>query len=124
MRITTQKEHTAPAHAKEMECLIAGYKKFRANYFSKNKKSSLYKELAEAGQNPEIMVIACSDSRVDPSIILGGLPGELTENSFITSWMNIANDAKEIVLTTRKDQSLDQQAKACEEQSLLISLDT
>lgn len=35
------------------------------------------RNLAHKGQNPEIMVIACCDSRVDPALILQCEPGEL-----------------------------------------------
>ena len=36
-----------------------------------------YRELAEAGQSPEIMVIGCCDSRVSPEVIFDAKPGEL-----------------------------------------------
>jgi len=36
-----------------------------------------YRELAEAGQAPEVMVIGCSDSRVSPEAIFDARPGEL-----------------------------------------------
>ena len=35
------------------------------------------KILHQEGQSPKVLVIACSDSRVDPSIILGAEPGDL-----------------------------------------------
>jgi carbonic anhydrase len=169
---------------KEINHFITGYKKFRSHYFCNDKKNPLYKKLVREGQSPTTMVIACSDSRVDPSLILGAQPGELFvvrnvanlvppcdnnpkhhgtsaalefavqtlkvshiivlghshcggiralltaeqqshqahEHSFITSWTNIVSEAKEKVLATCKDQSLDAQEKVCEEHSLLISL--
>lgn len=58
----------------EIKYLTAGYKKFREKYFSG--KNPLFADL-KTGQNPKIMVIACSDSRVDPSIILNCKPGDL-----------------------------------------------
>lgn len=61
----------------EMERLLQGYQQFRSQYFSEKKENSLYEKLVHEGQSPKIMIIACSDSRVDPSIILGSLPGEL-----------------------------------------------
>jgi carbonic anhydrase len=36
-----------------------------------------YGTLAKKGQRPQILVIACSDSRVDPQTIFGAGPGEL-----------------------------------------------
>jgi carbonic anhydrase len=36
-----------------------------------------YRELADAGQSPEIMVIACCDSRCAPEMIFNARPGEL-----------------------------------------------
>lgn len=33
--------------------------------------------LVEQGQHPEILLISCSDSRVDPALLTGALPGEL-----------------------------------------------
>ena len=50
------------------------------------------------------------------------LNADSTDNNFISSWMNIASEAKKKVLTEYKNQSLEQQEKICEEESLLISL--
>lgn len=36
-----------------------------------------YRQLAESGQSPEIMVIGCCDSRVSPEVIFDARPGEL-----------------------------------------------
>ena len=36
-----------------------------------------FQELAREGQSPSTMVVACCDSRVDPSMIFGAAPGEL-----------------------------------------------
>lgn len=36
-----------------------------------------YRELAESGQHPEILVIGCCDSRVSPEVIFDARPGEL-----------------------------------------------
>src|SRR5918997_5146100 len=54
--------------------LIDGYRRFRADeWFREHKRWS---QLAE-GQSPKVMVIACSDSRVEPSVIFGARPGEM-----------------------------------------------
>ena len=52
--------------------LIDGYKRFIKN----NKDNPLYKDLAK-GQNPKSLIIACSDSRVDPSIVTDANLGDL-----------------------------------------------
>lgn len=55
--------------------LIAGYQRFRDGYYQQNKEK--LRELAEQGQFPKIAIISCSDSRVDPSVILDCEPGDL-----------------------------------------------
>lgn len=62
--------------------LIAGYKKFRLEHYEIN---NTYDPLVIYGQKPKFLVIACSDSRVDPAIITGCKPGE------VFSVRNIAN---------------------------------
>jgi carbonic anhydrase len=54
--------------------LVAGFDRFRHQHFEAD--HDLYDNLLE-GQRPEVMVIACSDSRTDPAIICGAQPGEL-----------------------------------------------
>lgn len=55
--------------------LLVGYKQFYQNHFVKDK--SLYKSLWANGQSPKTLVIACSDSRTDPSILTAAKPGDL-----------------------------------------------
>ena len=62
---------------------IAGFKSFRETYYEEQ--PDFFRSLVEKGQRPDVMVIACSDSRTDPSIIAKAEPGEL----FIVR--NIAN---------------------------------
>ena len=54
--------------------LLSGYQRFRQSGWSMQRER--WAELAE-GQSPNIMVIACSDSRVDPSTIFDASPGEM-----------------------------------------------
>lgn len=54
--------------------LIAGYRRFLASEWGEER--ARWAELA-AGQSPKVMVIACSDSRVDPSQIFDARPGEM-----------------------------------------------
>lgn len=166
-----------------VEHLINGHKHFRDKFFQGPNKN-LYENLVKNGQSPKIMVISCSDSRVDPSIIFDSTPGamfvvrnvgalvppcdqnpkhhgtsaalqfavqtlevediiilghshcggirslvnasplptHLSEKSFILSWMNIAEDARKEALLKGKNRSLEDQAKICEERSIVISL--
>jgi len=57
-----------------MDLLSAGYRRFRDNYFRANRE--LFDQLAQ-GQAPKVMVIACCDSRVDPTLIFDARPGEI-----------------------------------------------
>lgn len=58
-----------------MDTLIEGYRRFRAEVWPAAR--ARYERLAERGQRPETMVIACSDSRVDPATVFSAAPGEL-----------------------------------------------
>ena len=58
----------------QMDRLIAGYRRFRETGWTPNRER--WATLRE-GQEPEVMVIACSDSRVDPSQIFDVDPGEI-----------------------------------------------
>lgn len=55
--------------------LITGYQNFRTKPYKRHK--DLYEELGKYGQKPDVMVIACSDSRVNPSAIFNAHPGEI-----------------------------------------------
>ena len=55
--------------------LINGFQSFRNNYLDKDKK--FFNRLIERGQKPKIMVISCSDSRVDPAILFNTRAGVL-----------------------------------------------
>lgn len=54
--------------------LIEGYRHFRAGEWAHHRER--WAQLA-AGQSPEVLVIACSDSRVDPMIVFDASPGEI-----------------------------------------------
>lgn len=54
--------------------LVAGFDRFRQDHFEAD--HELFDRLVE-GQRPEVLVIACSDSRTDPAIICGAQPGDL-----------------------------------------------
>lgn len=58
----------------ELERLLAGYRRFRNARWHPERER--WEQLSE-GQEPRVMVIACSDSRVDPSQIFDVHPGEI-----------------------------------------------
>jgi carbonic anhydrase len=55
--------------------LIDGYRNFTSERLPTEQ--SRYRELAERGQSPQVMVIGCCDSRVSPEVIFDAGPGEL-----------------------------------------------
>src|ERR1700761_8153990 len=55
--------------------LIEGYNAFADGRLQSEQHR--YRELAERGQTPEIMVIGCCDSRVSPEVIFDAGPGEM-----------------------------------------------
>lgn len=57
-----------------LQRLTDGFDRFRGLHFDAD--PELYATLLE-GQAPEVLVIACSDSRTDPAIICGAEPGDL-----------------------------------------------
>lgn len=63
------------AHAAPMDRFLDGYRRFRAATWAAER--ARFEALAERGQRPHAMVIACSDSRVDPQLIFDAAPGEL-----------------------------------------------
>lgn len=60
--------------ADDVQDLIAGYRRFRANRFREARE--LFRRLRD-GQEPATMIIACADSRADPAMIFDAAPGEL-----------------------------------------------
>lgn len=57
-----------------MSDLIDGYRRFREHGYAQER--ARWAELSE-GQSPRVMVIACSDSRVEPAEIFDTRPGEI-----------------------------------------------
>lgn len=54
--------------------LLDGYQRFRTADYRRQRER--WEQLSE-GQSPKVMVIACSDSRVEPAQIFDTLPGEI-----------------------------------------------
>lgn len=58
-----------------LEKLMQGYQEFRNQYALGQ--HSIMQQLSQQGQSPQVMVVACCDSRVDPALILQCDPGDL-----------------------------------------------
>ena len=58
----------------QLQEMIEGYRRFRALGWERERER--WSELAE-GQSPKVMVLACSDSRADPSQIFDARPGQM-----------------------------------------------
>ena len=58
-----------------MERLLEGYRRFRTETWPAER--ARYEALAKWGQRPETLIVACSDSRVDPQTVFGAVPGEM-----------------------------------------------
>lgn len=54
--------------------LVDGYRQFRTNQWARERER--WSELAE-GQSPQVMILSCADSRVDPAQIFSARPGEI-----------------------------------------------
>lgn len=57
------------------EKLVDGYRDFRSSYL--NTEFEAYREWASKGQSPKTLIIGCSDSRVNPSILTHAGLGEI-----------------------------------------------
>lgn len=53
---------------------ISGFKQFKEQYFSED--NDLFSSLRD-GQSPKVLLVGCSDSRVDPALLTGCAPGDL-----------------------------------------------
>lgn len=67
----------------EFAHLVEGYARFREGPYQAHKRR--YDALAKRGQSPPVMVISCSDSRVDPATVFDTVPGQMF------SLRNVAN---------------------------------
>jgi carbonic anhydrase len=59
----------------EIAAFLAGFERFREQYFNSGDKSVF--ERLRQGQSPRALVISCCDSRADPGMLLGAGPGEI-----------------------------------------------
>jgi carbonic anhydrase len=66
---------TEPSRQAFPDRLIRGYRKFLDGRFASEQ--GRYRELAQEGQKPRILLIGCCDSRVSPEVIFDARPGEI-----------------------------------------------
>jgi carbonic anhydrase len=57
-----------------MRKLITGIREFQSSYYAEHR--DLFEELGH-GQDPRVLFITCSDSRIDPNLMVQAGPGEL-----------------------------------------------
>jgi carbonic anhydrase len=55
--------------------LIEGFRRFRELHFGED--AVQFQDLAQFGQSPKALVVACCDARVDPALVLDCAPGDL-----------------------------------------------
>ncbi len=58
-----------------LERLLKGFADFRLGYYQEH--LDLFEKLATEGQSPKILIIGCSDARVDPGILTQTRPGDI-----------------------------------------------
>jgi carbonic anhydrase len=70
-----QGDKETPSRPVLPERLVSGYEAFLGGHFTREHER--FRHLAEVGQSPRIMMIACCDSRVSPEVIFDAGPGEI-----------------------------------------------
>jgi carbonic anhydrase len=58
-----------------LDRLLKGFADFRLGYYQEHR--DLFEKLANEGQSPKILIIGCSDARVDPGILTQTRPGDI-----------------------------------------------
>ena len=75
---------------KDFEKFINGFRNFRRFYF--DAENDYYTSLNK-GQHPKAIVIACSDSRADPALLMGCDPGDIFVVRNVANLVPHADDA-------------------------------
>jgi carbonic anhydrase len=58
-----------------LESLLKGFADFRVGYYREH--LDLFEKLATQGQSPKILIVGCSDARIDPGILTQTQPGDI-----------------------------------------------
>lgn len=74
--------------------MVNGFRVFKANYISGND-SDMFDKLVNEGQSPETLVIACSDSRIDPALITNSQPGDIFSVRNVAAMVPPYSDAQD-----------------------------
>lgn len=67
--------HHPDGTCRDISHLMAGIKRFRQRFYEEN--NELMQRLVDKGQAPPALMISCSDSRVDPTLLSDVDPGQL-----------------------------------------------
>ena len=71
----SQQTPPSPASDAAIERLLCGVKHFQTHHYPLNAPAT--PGFARPGPQPKVLLVACSDARVDPAMLTGALPGEL-----------------------------------------------
>ena len=83
--------------------LLDGYSRFRAGPYEEQRRR--FDRLAAEGQSPPVMIIACSDSRVDPARIFDVAPGEVFVLRNVATWCHRTNPMAASTVPARRSNS-------------------
>jgi carbonic anhydrase len=64
-----------PNSMRTIDRMRAGFRSFKAAYYEQRPERVAH--LVEIGQEPEVLLVTCSDSRVDPAILMNAEPGDM-----------------------------------------------
>ena len=73
--MSNQPTPAAATPCRDISHLLDGIRRFRTRFYEEN--NTLMRGLVELGQSPPAMLISCSDSRVDPTLLSDAAPGQL-----------------------------------------------
>ncbi|HEY9784432.1 MAG TPA: carbonic anhydrase [Candidatus Obscuribacterales bacterium] len=76
--IIERQELPVPLQTLALAAVAQGVKRFQ-RHFLNDRIRQLFKQLSTYGQHPEVLLIAGSDSRVEPALITQRRPGEIFE---------------------------------------------